>query len=145
MNAREAAGPASILVHNASRQSHFVFGKEGVAGGGESIEMKMIKKPVQRRRRRMSDPPLDHLLQLHNQSDDDGGDWKEEAHMGEEKDEAFVVHAVETHHTLRGIALQYRCTVRACVRACAYVKRQLRSTANMHVCFLPPGGANQAK
>ena len=95
MNVRKPMA-VSTLVHNDKRSSHFVFGKEGSAagGGGESFEMQDISKPSQRKKRR----------------DSAGSDGEEE------EEEVFVVHSVESHHTLRGIALQYRSTVRPLFR-----------------------------
>jgi hypothetical protein len=83
------------LVHNSRRQAHFVFGKESNAGGGESIELEDLGRKPQRRARFIS-----------------------EGQDEEEEEEAYVVHQVETHHTLRGIALQYKSTVRLPVWWC---------------------------
>eukprot|EP00048_Salpingoeca_helianthica_P018945 m.243650 g.243650 ORF g.243650 m.243650 type:complete len:269 (+) comp28187_c0_seq1:51-857(+) len=76
------------LVHNSRQQAHFIFGKENDAGGGESIELEDLNKRPQRRARFLSE----------GQDDED-------------QEETFVVHEVESHHTLRGIALQYKSTV----------------------------------
>ena len=82
-------GAVSVLVHNSRSQNHFIFGKESSSGGGETVELQDLSKPAQRRRRKAS------------ASDDD------------EAEESFVLHELEPHHTIRGIALQYRSTVRA--------------------------------
>lgn len=80
---------AGGLVHNARQQAHFVFGKESEAGGGESIELEDLNKKRKLRQRFLSE-----------------GEGEDE-----ESQESFVVHQVESHHTLRGIALQYKTTV----------------------------------
>lgn len=76
----------SVLVHNSKQLDHFVFGKESASGGGESIELNDLGKQLHRRRRKGSE--------------------------SDTEEESFIVHVVEAHHTLRGIALLYRSTVR---------------------------------
>lgn len=85
-------GPA--LVQNRKSQVHFLFGKApGADGHGsesaadhETIEMKQLKRRAHKKDSSSSPPP---------EIEKDG-------------DTTYVIHVVEPHHTLRGIALQYR-------------------------------------
>lgn len=120
--------PGSVLVHNSRSRGHFISGKDGgssssslvavgggaAAGGGgdggsfEAIPMDTLHgggKRLHHRRRGTSPTTERHPppSQLH-------GDGSNGEAAGAEA-MTYVMHVIEPHHTLQGIALQYRVTV----------------------------------
>ena len=87
---------AGTLVHNRPTQAAYVFGRPA----GESIELASFTRGAAKRRGlRLSAPRPGGGSESSDDDDDD--------------DTAYVQHELQPHHTLQGVALQYRVTVRA--------------------------------
>jgi hypothetical protein len=97
-----AENGGKALVHNRKRGNVYVFDSH-TGGSVDAIEMEDIPKLSKRRRRGRKSPEL--------QQGQQGDTLSDEEAEGEEEEEAYLWHEVLPHHTLAGIALQYRTTV----------------------------------
>ncbi len=98
-----------VLVHNRPTQVAHVFGRPAALGGGDgdTVELASLQRGVARRRGghghsavNAGHPETDLLLSERLGVEVDADDV------------AYVQHELQPHHTLAGIALQYRVTVR---------------------------------
>jgi hypothetical protein len=92
--------PSNVLVQNRPAQRVYVFGHQnkGSADGHlDEVEMKDMPSSLNRRGK--------------SKSFEGRGPAFTRDSIGTEEELTYVLHAVESHHTLRGIALQYRVTV----------------------------------
>eukprot|EP00053_Salpingoeca_punica_P010585 m.95138 g.95138 ORF g.95138 m.95138 type:complete len:397 (-) comp15439_c1_seq5:49-1239(-) len=87
-------GAESVLMHNSKTAAHYVFGRE--AAGSSVVDGSGAKEIPMRRIRKTSE----------SDDDEDGG-----GSSSNREEDSYVEHIIESHHTLRGIALQYRLTV----------------------------------
>eukprot|EP00730_Choanoeca_flexa_P020188 TRINITY_DN9873_c0_g1_i3.p1 TRINITY_DN9873_c0_g1~~TRINITY_DN9873_c0_g1_i3.p1 ORF type:complete len:284 (+),score=46.61 TRINITY_DN9873_c0_g1_i3:252-1103(+) len=93
--------PSNVVVQNRPAQRVYVFGHQnkGTADGHHD-EVEMQDMPASSLSRRGKSRSFDGR----------GPSFTRES-IDAEEELTYVLHAVETHHTLRGIALQYRVTV----------------------------------
>jgi len=105
-------GSGSTLVHNSRTHGHFIASKDdgggngGPGAAGESIPLDILQGGDTRRlHRRRGTSPVPGEAAVHG-----GGSGAGEG----EGEQTYIMHVIEPHHTLQGIALQYRVTVRTC-------------------------------